>query len=73
MLGSRKNQRPEKYSKMAWARQFLRRKEAPKAKMEKNTVKPASATHITIAIAMPRIFFELFLMPLLDISFVTAL
>jgi hypothetical protein len=56
---------------MAWARQFLRRKEAPKAKMEKNTIKPASATHITIA--MPRIFFELFLMPLLDISFVTAL
>ena len=40
--------------------------------MEKNTTKPVNATHITIAIAMPKIFFELFLIPLLDISFVSA-
>jgi hypothetical protein len=54
---------------MAGARQFLRRKEAPKAKMEKKTIKPANVVHITIAIAMPRIFVEFFLMSLPGISF----
>jgi len=40
--------------------------------MEKNTIKPANAVHITMAIAMPRIFVEFFLMSLLDISFADA-
>jgi hypothetical protein len=52
--------------------QFLRRKEAPKAKMEKNTIKPANVAHITMAIATPRIFVEFFLMSLLDISFASV-